>query len=143
MRTRPRTYPPSNGRNFQKHLVPLTIEIRSTKDVLEGFRKTFKALAAGRCVPRHGGVSVASMPVAWSLLTQERLALLRTVRTKHPGSMKELALAVGRDLKGVRSDLRTLEKYGLIRMSPGRRVGKRRVPRPEVPFDEIVLKIAI
>lgn len=121
----------------------LTIEIRSMEHALEGFRKTFKALEAGRRVARHEGVSFTSIEAARNLLTRNRLALLRTVRTQRPGSIYELAKTVRRDLKNVQQDLRILEEYGLIRMTPARGAGKRPVKVPQAPFDEITLKVAI
>jgi predicted transcriptional regulator len=50
---------------------------------------------------------------------------------------------VKRDLKNVQQALRILEEYSLIRMTPARRSGNRRVRIPEAPFDEISLRIAI
>lgn len=121
----------------------LTIEIKSTEEVLEGFRKTFKALEVGRRVTRHEGVYVTSIEAARNLLTRNRLALLRAIRTYRPGSIYELAKTVRRDLKNVQQDLRILEGYGLIQMTPARRAGQRRVKIPQAPFDEIALRIAI
>jgi predicted transcriptional regulator len=121
----------------------LTIEIKSTGESLEGFRKTFKALESGQRVTRHEGVYFTSIEAARNLLTRNRLALLRAIRAQHPGSIYELAKTVSRDLKNVQQDLRTLERYGLIRMSRARRAGKRLAKVPEAPFDEIALKIAI
>ena len=65
------------------------------------------------------------------------------IRTQRPGSIYELAKTLKRDLKNVQEDLRILEKYGLVRMTEGRRTGKRRVKVPEALFGEIALKIAI
>jgi len=121
----------------------LTIEIKSMEDALEGFRKSFKALQAGQRVARHEGVYFTSIEAARHLLTRNRLALLRAIRAQHPGSIYELAKTVHRDLKNVQQDLRLLEGYGLIRMTPARSTGKRRVKVPSAPFDEIALKIAI
>jgi predicted transcriptional regulator len=50
---------------------------------------------------------------------------------------------VKRDLENVQQDLCILEEYGLIRMTPARRGGNRRVRVPETPFDEFALRIAI
>jgi predicted transcriptional regulator len=121
----------------------LTIEIKSTEEALEGFRKTFKALETGQCVARHEGVYFTSIEAARNLLTRNRLALLRAIRAQHPGSIYELAKTVKRDLKNVQQDLRILQDYGLVRMTPVRRTGKRRAKVPEALFDEIALKIAI
>ncbi len=121
----------------------LTIEIKSMKEALEGFRKISKAVEAGRRVARHEGVCFTSIDAARNLLTPHRLALLRAIRTQHPESTYELAKAVKRDLKDVQQDVRILEDYGLIRMTSARGVGKRRVKVPQAPFDQIALRIAI
>ena len=121
----------------------LTIQIKSVGEALEGFRETFKAYEAGRRVSRREGVYFTSIEAARNLLTRNRLALLRAVRTQRPGSIYELAKALKRDLKNVQEDLRILEKYGLVRMTEGRGTGKRRVKVPEALFGEIALKIAI
>jgi predicted transcriptional regulator len=77
------------------------------------------------------------------LLTPNRLALLRAVRSRRPGSIYELAKLVNRDLKNVHDDLRLLARYGLVRMANGKGSGKRRVRVPQALFDQIELKIAI
>ncbi len=121
----------------------LTIRIKSVGEALEGFRETFRAYEAGARVSRREGVYFTSIEAARNLLTRNRLALLRAIRTQHPGSIYELAKVLNRDLKNVQTDLRLLEKYGLVRMTARRRTGKRRVKVPEVLFGEIALKIAI
>jgi predicted transcriptional regulator len=121
----------------------LTIKIKPAGEALEGFRQTFKAAAAGRRVSRREGVYFTSIEAARNLLTPNRLALLRAIRTQRPGSTYELAKRLKRDLKNVREDLRLLEEYGLIRITQGRSIGKRRTKVPEALFGEIVLKIAI
>ena len=93
--------------------------------------------------PATRAVSFTSIEAARNLLTKNRLALLRVVRTQRPGSIYELAKTVKRDLKNVQQDLRILEEYGLIRMTPARGTGKRPVKVPQAPFDEITLKVAI
>ena len=113
------------------------------EDTLAGFRKTFRALQAGQRVARHAGVYFSSIEAVRNLLTRNRLALLRTIRVRRPGSIYELAKTVKRDLKNVQQDLRILEEYGLIRMTPARGAGRRPVKIPEAPFDKITLKVAI
>lgn len=121
----------------------LTIRIKSAATALEEFRKTFKDAAAGRRVDKREGVYFTSIEAARNLLTPNRLALLRAVRSQHPGSIYELAKIVDRNLKNVQDDLRILETYGLIRMADATRSGKRRVRVPKTLFDQIELKIAI
>ena len=121
----------------------LTIRIGSLDEGLKRFRAAYKAVEAGRPVVRREGVYFTSLAAARNLLTPSRLALLRAVRTKHPRSIYELAKIVGRDLKNVQDDLRTLERYGLVRVSRGRTIGKRRVKIPQAVFGETALRIAI
>ncbi len=121
----------------------LTIRVNSLDEALEGFRRTFKAVAAGQRVARREGVYFASIEAARNLLTPTRLALLRVIRGKRPGSIYELAKLVGRDFKNVHGNLKLLEKYGLVRLERGRRTGKRVVKAPCVACSEIALKITI
>jgi predicted transcriptional regulator len=121
----------------------LRIKIRSIDGVMDDFRKAFRAAESRRPFRRREGVYVTSIEAARNLLTPNRLALLRAVRSKRPGSIYELAKVVGRDLKNVQDDLRLLERYGLVRMTNGTRSGKRKVRVPKALFDQIELKIAI
>ena len=121
----------------------LTIQIRSIGEALEGFKDTFKTAEAGGRVREREGVYFTSMQAARNLLTPNRLALLRAIRTKRPGSIYELAKMVHRDLKNVQGDLKLLERYGLVRMSQEHRKGKRQVKVPRTLFRQIALKIAI
>jgi predicted transcriptional regulator len=126
----------------------LTIRIKPLGDAIETFRRTFTAVegstrSAGR-VQRKEGVFFTSIEGARRLLTPNRLALLRAIRTERPSSMYALARRVGRDLKNVQEDLRLLESYGLVRMARSRGAGKgRRAKAPQALFREIALKIAI
>jgi predicted transcriptional regulator len=121
----------------------LTIQIKSAGEALAGFRDTFKAVQARRRINRREGAYFTSIEAARNLLTPNRLALLRAVRSGRPGSIYELAKMVRRDLKNVQDDLRLLERYGLIRMADATSSGKRRVRVPQAVFDQIALKIAI
>ena len=121
----------------------LTIGIKSIAQGLKDFGETFDAVRAGRRVRRQEGVYFTSLEAARNLLTPSRLALLRAIRNRRPGSIYELAKMVSRDLKNVQQDLRILERHGLVRMSRRRGVGKRKVRIPRAMFGAIQLKIAI
>jgi predicted transcriptional regulator len=49
---------------------------------------------------------------------------------------------VERDLKNVQDDIRILERHGLVKITKLPR-GTRKIKVPEVPFEEIALRIAI
>ncbi len=121
----------------------LTIRIKSAGEALHEFRKTYKAVEAGRRVSRRAGVYFTSIEAVRNLLTPNRLALLRAIRAKRPASIYELARMVDRDLKNVQGDLRVLERYGLVEARRSRGAGKRKVKVPRAKFEQIALRIAI
>ena len=121
----------------------LTIKIKPVSDAMGDFRQAFGAAQSGRRVTRREGVYFTSIEAARNLLTPNRLALLRTIRSKHPRSIYELAKVSQRDFKNVQEDLRLLERYGLVRMTQRRGRAARRARVPEALFGEIALKIAI
>jgi predicted transcriptional regulator len=122
----------------------VTFSIKPMDDVMNDFAETFEAVRSGRRVPKGSReeVGFTSIEAARNFLTRERLALLRTIRTRHPGSLYELARMVKRDFKNVQQDIGILERHGLVRISREPR-GKRNVKVPQVPFEQISLKIAI
>jgi len=121
----------------------LTIRIKTFNEALSGFRRTYKAVQAGKKVVRDEGVYFTSIEAARNLLTKSRLALLHAIRQHHPRSIYQLAKLVGRNLKNVQTDLQLLERYGLVRFEETRGDGNRRVKAAVVPFEEILVKIAI
>jgi predicted transcriptional regulator len=121
----------------------VTFSIKPLGEVADDFVKSFDALRSGRRIPKKSDeVGFTSIEAARNFLTRERLALMRTIRTRHPGSLYELAKMVKRDFKNVQDDIGILERHGLVRISKESR-GKRKVKVPQVLFEEIALKIAI
>jgi predicted transcriptional regulator len=121
----------------------LTIRIKPVEEMLGDFGRTFKALEQGRRVaPRSGGY-FTSTEAARNFFTQERLRLLRVIRSERPASISELARIVDRSLKSVQTDLKVLERHGLVRFRPASRAHQRASKTPEVPYREIALRIAI
>ncbi len=120
----------------------VTFTIEPFNESLKRFRETFEAVRAGRNVKPQEIVGFTSLEAARNFLTRERLGLLRTIRTRQPKSIYELASMAGRDLKNVQDDIRILERHGLVKITKRAR-GTRKVKVPQVPFEEIALKIAI
>ena len=124
----------------------LTIRIKPVVKMLADFRDTFKAVEEGRKVtPRsaRSGGCFTNIEAARNFFTRERLALLSAIRRERPGSISELARIVNRSLKSVQTDLKVLEKHGLVRFRPARRAARRASKAPEAPYREIALRIAI
>jgi predicted transcriptional regulator len=120
----------------------VAFRIEPFAESLNRFKETFKAVQAGRHIEPQEIVGLTSLEAARKFLTRERLALLHTIRSRHSGSIYELAKMTGRDLKNVQEDVRILDQHGLIRIAKHPR-GSRSVKVPRVPFEEIALKIAI
>jgi predicted transcriptional regulator len=122
----------------------VSFSIRPLSEVMDNFTETFEAVRSARKVPRgeREEVGFTSIEAARNFLTRERLALLRTIRTRHPRSLYELAKLVDRDFKNVQEDIRLLERHGLVRIVKESR-GQRKVKVPRVPFEEIALRIAL
>jgi predicted transcriptional regulator len=120
----------------------VTFTVEPFTEGLQRFKETFEAARSGRRVAPRDIVSFTSLEAARNFLTRERLGLLRTIKTRQPRSIYELATMAGRDLKNVQEDIRILERHGLVRVAKQAR-GSRTVKVPQVPFEEIALKIAI
>ena len=119
-----------------------TFTIEPFSESLKRFKQTFEAVQAGHDVEPQEIVGFTSLEAARNFLTRERLALLRAIKTRHPGSIYALAKMADRDLKNVQDDIRILERHGLVKITKRPR-GSRKIKVPEVPFEEIALRIAI
>ena len=120
----------------------VTFTIEPFTEGLKRFKETYEAVQAGRPIAPRELIGFTSLEAARNFLTRERLGLLRTIKTRRPRSIYELARLVGRDLKNVQEDIRILERHGLVRIAKQPR-GSRTVKVPRVPFEAIALKIAI
>jgi predicted transcriptional regulator len=119
-----------------------TFTVEPFTEGLKRFKETFEAARSGRRVEPREIVAFTSLEAARNFLTRERLGLLRTIKTRQPRSIYELATMAGRDLKNVQEDIRILERHGLVRVAKQVR-GRRTVKVPQVRFEAIALKIAI
>jgi predicted transcriptional regulator len=73
------------------------------------------------------------------LLSNRNRALLAQIAQTHPASLNELAVATGRTPGNLSRTLRTMERYGLVRLHKGER-GKL---RPEVPYRDVQLAMTL
>ncbi|MBI3304228.1 MAG: MarR family transcriptional regulator [Deltaproteobacteria bacterium] len=78
-----------------------------------------------------------------SVLTNERLELLRLIHQKRPGSLTELATLSGRDLEQVSEDVRRLALLGFIEVEkePVGRKARQKVLRPRC--DTVLVEIPL
>lgn len=120
----------------------VTFTIEPFEKSSKRFQETFEAVRTGRAVKPQEVVGFTSLEAVRNFLTRERLGLLRTIKNRRPRSIYELAKMAGRDLKNVQEDIGILERHGLVKLAKRPR-GRRRVNIPQVPFEEIALRIAI
>lgn len=73
------------------------------------------------------------------LLSNRNRALLAQIAQTHPESLHELAATTGRTPGNLSRTLRTMERYGLVRLHRGER-GK---VRPEVAYGEVQLAMTL
>jgi predicted transcriptional regulator len=119
----------------------LKVGVRPLKEGLQEFRNTLKALRAGQKVPKRIGVYFVSVEAMRQVLTEPRLTLLHTIRTRRPRSIAALAKLARRDFKNVHADVKILSDLGLVELKTGPRV--RDAVTLTVPYQYIQFEIAV
>ena len=99
------------------------------------------AIARGELQPKAGDPKVwFTSPESFAkLLSNRNRALLAQISETHPASLHELAASTGRTPGNLSRTLRTMERYGLVRLHKGER-GKL---RPEVPYRDVQLEMTL
>jgi len=77
------------------------IGIKSIEDALSDAKETMKKIERGEKLERAQGVYFSSFEAFRKALTPKRLALLHTIKTSRPKSLRELAEITRRDIKNV------------------------------------------
>ena len=99
------------------------------------------AIARGELRPKPGDPKVwfTSAESFAKLLSNRNRALLAHIAQTHPASLNELAAATGRTPGNLSRTLRTMERYGLVRLHKGER-GR---VRPEVTCRDVRLEMTL
>jgi predicted transcriptional regulator len=108
---------------------------------LEDMKKRTMAIARGRLKPsRHDPKVWFTSPESFAkVLSNKNRALLNLIAATHPDSLQVLAERTGRKASNLSRTLKTMERYGFVRLHKGTR-GK---IRPEVPYRTISLTLAL
>lgn len=92
----------------------VTLEVAGLADGLAAFRDAWT-----RGTAEDGArISFASPDLLWKLFTAKRWELLRAMTGQGPMALREVARRVGRDVKGVHSDVHALADAGILRRTP-------------------------
>ena len=99
------------------------------------------AIAKGEIKPKSSDPKVWFIsPESFArLLSNRNRALLAQIAVTHPGSLHELAASSGRTAGNLSRTLRTMERYGLVRLHKGE--GGRL--RPEVAYRDVLLQMSL
>ena len=108
---------------------------------LEDMKKRTMAIARGRFKPAKDDPKVwFTSPESFAkVLSNKNRALLNVIAATQPDSLQALAARTGRQTSNLSRTLRTMERYGFVRLHRGAR-GK---IRPEVPYREITLTLPL
>ena len=118
-------------------MTTLKVEISSYEDM----KARTVAIAGGKYKPRRGETRVwfTSMGSFARVLSDRNRALLELIAEAQPDSIAELASLSGRAKSNLSRTLKTLERYGLVRLKKG----KGGNISPHVPYSGIVLDMPI
>jgi predicted transcriptional regulator len=99
------------------------------------------AIARGELRPKAGDPKVwFTSPESFAkLLSNRNRALLAQIADTRPSSLHELATTSGRTPGNLSRTLKTMERYGLVRLHRG----VRGAVRPEVPYQDIRLEMTL
>lgn len=99
------------------------------------------AIAKGELKPRPNDPKVwFTSPESFArVLSNRNRALLGVIAESRPASLHELAARTGRTPGNLSRTLRTMERYGLVRLNRG----VRGAVRPEVPYREVRIEMEL
>ena len=119
----------------------IDIGIKGLEESLQDFADAWKKVQAGERVKKDEAIYFETVDAMRSVLTNNRLLILRTIRERKPHSVYELAKILGRDLKNVNQDLMLLAEIGLVTLEKTT-TDKKRVS-PHVDYNMIQVEIPV
>jgi predicted transcriptional regulator len=119
----------------------IKIAIRSDPELFSEIKQVWNSLEKGEKVQKHKGIYFENLDTMRKVLTEERLRILKTIKTKNPQSIYELAKLIGRDIKNTFNDVQFLAQVGLIELKKAK--DGREKTTPQVNYDQILLEIPV
>lgn len=119
----------------------IDIGIKGLEESLQDFADAWKKVQAGERVKKDEAIYFETVDAMRSVLTNNRLLILRTIRERKPHSVYELAKILGRDLKNVNQDLMLLAEIGLVTLEKTTTDKKRVIPH--VDYNMIQVEIPV
>jgi len=119
----------------------IKIAIKSDPMLFSEIKQVWNSLEKGEKVQKHKGVYFENLDTMRKVLTEERLRILKTIKTNNPQSIYELAKLIKRDIKNTFNDVQFLAQVGLIELKKTK--DGREKTTPQVNYDQILLEIPV
>ena len=119
----------------------IKIAIKSDPVLFSEIKQVWNSLEKGEKVLKHKGVYFENLDTMRKVLTEERLRILKTIKSKNPQSIYELAKLIGRDIKNTFNDVQFLAQMGFIELKKAK--DGREKTTPQVNYDQILLEIPV
>lgn len=119
----------------------IKIAIKPDPVLFSEIKQVWNSLDKGEKIQKHKGVYFENLDTMRKVLTEERLRILRTIKTNNPQSIYELAKLIGRDIKNTFNDVQFLAQMGLIELKKAK--DGREKTTPQVNYDQILLEIPV
>ncbi len=117
----------------------IKIGIKSIDDSLNEFKDYWEKIEKGEKVERKEALYFENIATLRSVLTTERIRLLKSIAEHKPKSIYELSKIVNRDLKNVNDDIKLLSELGLLELKKIK-TDKERL-EPVIEYDKIMIEI--
>ena len=118
----------------------IKVQIKSLDEALDEFVSTAKKIKKGEKLEVKKGLFVADPETARALFTDERLRIIKILKSKKPASIYALAKLLNRDFKNVYGDITFLAQIGIIGIEES--TTGRKQKKPILLCDKILFEIA-
>jgi predicted transcriptional regulator len=119
----------------------IKIAIKSEKELFDEVKGVWEKVQKREKVRKNEAVYFENFEAMRKILTDERIRILKVIKTEHPASIYELAKKLRRDIKNTFNDVQFLAQAGLVELKKTTDVRERTVP--EVNYDKILLEIQV
>ncbi|HWR26613.1 MAG: ArsR family transcriptional regulator [Candidatus Methanoperedens sp.] len=111
------------------------------EEYFKGLNDLFEQAHKGELKPQPRQIIVSSIDDLNSILTPERVKILKTIRDLSPQSISELADLLGRDRRNVIHDLMYLKGLGFVDIKDEKK--DKKAKKPTVDYDAVHVTIPI
>lgn len=122
-----------------KKVKNIKIALRNEKELFDEVKEVWEKVQKRGKVKKHEAIYFENLEAMRKILTDERLRILKVIKTEHPASIYELAKKLRRDIKNTFDDVQFLGRAGFVELKRTTDLRERTVP--EVNYDKILLEI--